>query len=1037
MKKSIRLYAVLLTIIFLLGSAPFAAASTEVAIHWAFDGEGAARAGYGEGTITLQGGAQSGNYILYWANDTAVLEDYEKIAALPTSGGRASYQTPQGMAIPSDATKLVAFWSNTEAAASTRLSDAAGCFDLPAHKRFSGNAEFSFASVSDVHLNYTNLGASAKLTAALTFFSDLGLEYVMVSGDITNAGGAADYAAYVDAIEASPFPMDRIYEARGNHDALDITNFLTYTSGAGEVRPYANSPYFHLLLEGDAGEKDNLFIFMTQELTSTSASSNEDNFSDAQLDWVEGLLAQYAGEQTNIFILQHAFFKNWGPGDRTDGAYPQPMLLSSSFTGNLRYKALLEKYKECIVMSGHSHLSLREGQNFSTENGTAARMIHNGSTSQPRVYLSDGTLSYAAATAQEGSEGYAVYVYADDIVYQGIDLSTGQKIPAACYIFPSYTEDRAAASAVRVTKPPQKTAYLSGEKFDAAGMEITAQFADGERVVKGWYCDSETPLSKNDTSVTVFYGDLTARVEITVDKLFAGSGTKEDPFLIQTAQDFKRFTDLFESSIITDSNDAAGSFGYGQYFLQTADIDMRGVAEYEGTDAWGHEKDSFGGVYDGGGHTLWVEIDTDATDGSVFPYVNGIVMNLNFKGRLTAATNAQIIRTLGKNGSLINCAASMTLQSGGKANGLCYSSYGTVLQFYNTSTLLSPTANLCAITHSGDSYIHFYHSITDAAGGAVTGLYGSRTDDVQGVTTTFNDHTKEASLLLERKLQGVGLDLFDLCLWHNGRVTTDRYRVEPPKVQKQALSEEIAAVEGLDLSVYTAASVAALRAALSLAKQTYQNDAATQAQVDQALLALQRAKTEMEIKEELICPTKHFVDVDRNKWYHQSVDFMVSHGYMVGVSDTKFDTMGQVSRAQLVTVLYRLVGSPDTATTPNPFTDVAQNQWFAAAVRWGAANGIVYGVDKTHFAPFAPITREQIVCFLYRFAGEKKESGDYLASYRDKAKVSGYARDAMNWSVCHGYVKGTSDTMLSPQNNASRAELCGIMERYLTKNQVK
>lgn len=772
MRKSTRLITLFCLLLILFSSFSFCVAEDSlVQIQYVFSGEGKEKDGYGEGNITLVGHQTSGYYTLYWADDTAVLPDYEEITTLSVTQREVSFVTPEGMAIPKDATTLAVFYSTDGTPASLLLRDAVGLFSIPAEKRFAGTKEFSFASISDVHLNYTSQGASAKLTAALNYFHNKGLAYVFVSGDITNSGGTADYQAYVNAIENSAFPIERIYESRGNHDALDITNFLHYTTGAGEIRPYQNAPYFHLLLEGDAGEKDNLFIFMTQELDNISASSTEDNFSMTQLDWLEGLLSQYAGQNTNIFILQHGYFKNWGPGDRYNGAYPQPMILSSAFPGNLRYKALLEEYKECIVMSGHSHLSFREGQNFSTENGTAARMIHNSSTSQPRIYLPDGTLSYAEATAEKGSEGYAVTVFSDDILYEGTDLTTAKKIPTACFIFPSYCEDRTASNELCIQTPPQKTVYKPGEVFDPTGMVITV---DGQ-VVKGWYCDTTTPLSLQDTAVTVWYGDVSVSQPITVRDLFAGSGTKNDPYLIQTAEDFKNFSDLFESKNISDSNDAAGSFGYGKYYLQTADIDMRGVADYKGTDAWGNGKDSFGGVYDGGGHTLQVAISSTATDVSVFPYVGGVVMNLTFSGTLTAATNAQIVRTLGKNGLFINCKSDMTLQSGGKANGFCYSSYGTVARFYNTATLSAPTLNLCAITHKEDTYLDFYHCITGAAGSAVTGSLGTRSDDIAAITTALNNVGSSAVAQMQAKLQAAGLSMEDLCVWQNGALTTTRF----------------------------------------------------------------------------------------------------------------------------------------------------------------------------------------------------------------------------------------------------------------------
>ncbi len=405
-----------------------------------FSGRFAERAGYGEGSIKLtrQNGSHGGSYILYFANDSGILPNHEPIVSVPISGDEQTVELENGLFIPFAATKINIYISDSAEGFNPEGKTPDGTVGIPAAKRLAQEApELTFASISDTHMNYTDYGAQAKFTAALNFFAEKGMEYVISAGDITSGGGKIDYMKYESAIEDSAFPADKIYEARGNHDCMLNNNFIKYTSGKNEVRPYDKSPYFYLLLEGADGKRSNLFIFMAQELSSVANTQNQDNFSAAQMDWVEALVKQYSGTDTNIFIVQHAVIKNFGPGDRYNGVYSQPLTFADEFTGNLRLKALLNEYKNVIMMSGHTHLSLYDLENFSDEDGTAARMIHNSSVSQPRRYSADGTISYndhGKTTAEYGSEAYLVYVYADNIVFVGYNLSTGMIIPQASYI---------------------------------------------------------------------------------------------------------------------------------------------------------------------------------------------------------------------------------------------------------------------------------------------------------------------------------------------------------------------------------------------------------------------------------------------------------------------------------------------------------------------------------------------------------------------------------------------------------------------------
>ena len=277
------------------------------------------------------------------------------------------------------------------------------------------------------------------------------------------------------------------------------------------------------------------------------------------------------------------------------------------------------------------------------------------------------------------------------------------------------------------------------------------------------------------------------------------------------------------------------------------------------------------------------------------------------------------------------------------------------------------------------------------------------------------------------------------------------YLAEAQAAAEKAEAERKAAEEARKAAEEAALAASKYAASFELAQLLHESETLTgharedyAKVIEDAKAAIEAAKTPEEVTAVLNaarealktagCPSTNFTDVEENGWYHTGVDFMVKNGFMNGVADDAFDVDGNLTRAQLVTILYRIAGEPESTAT-NPFADVADGQWYTNAVIWAAENGIVKGVNTTTFAPNDQITREQIATILFRYAKAEKVEGK-LAGFPDAGKVSDYAADAMAWAVEQGLINGISEsdgkTYLAPQETATRAQIAVILMRYLT-----
>ena len=178
-----------------------------------------------------------------------------------------------------------------------------------------------------------------------------------------------------------------------------------------------------------------------------------------------------------------------------------------------------------------------------------------------------------------------------------------------------------------------------------------------------------------------------------------------------------------------------------------------------------------------------------------------------------------------------------------------------------------------------------------------------------------------------------------------------------------------------------------------------------------------------------------FADVSSSDWFYNDVRYVYEKGIMDGTGADRFSPNAPLTRAMIVTILYRMAGSPSVSGSSD-FTDVAAGKWFAKAVAWAAANGIVNGYGSGLFGPNDPVTREQLAAILYRYAVYGGMTAvtleENLGGFADTAQLSAYAIQAMNWAVGQGLINGSGSNLV-PKAQATRAQVAAIIHRYLER----
>lgn len=191
---------------------------------------------------------------------------------------------------------------------------------------------------------------------------------------------------------------------------------------------------------------------------------------------------------------------------------------------------------------------------------------------------------------------------------------------------------------------------------------------------------------------------------------------------------------------------------------------------------------------------------------------------------------------------------------------------------------------------------------------------------------------------------------------------------------------------------------------------------------------------EEDVQEDDSSPVKSFTDIKENDWYYAAIKFVTDRGLFTGISSTAFEPQTTMSRDMLVTVLYRLEGEPAIGNAASSLSDVNAGSWYANAVAWATANGIITGYDSGKFGPKDPLTREQLLAILYRYSslkGYDTSASSDLTGFTDSGEIKDYALIPFKWGTGNGLIDGKGAGILDPAGDATRAEVATILMRFI------
>lgn len=560
MKKIIAVALVVMMLVSVLSvSLVTSSAADGVTLSYAFGGEEYTKAGFAEGSITISvtSSSMAGNYYLYWADDTKALEGFRQIGTLNVSAGSsAKYKLLDHTAIPPKATKVIAIKSDS-VPTDTTVANATAVTNIHSAK-INKNTEpiYTFGAFSDPQLANDSYGESRypndeiHWAKALENFDKRGVDFLVSSGDTVNDqnGGvtyATEYKRYQKLLADSPF-ANPVWEANGNHDVhvnwkstSPVLNkpFVMGTginSDAASIK--ANKAYFEMT-EPTTGDH---FIFLAQEGGFYTNQGNQ--FSDAQLSWLEGLLKKYDGDGKNIFIMEHANVEGWGSGDKATAPYYYDLGMKTSQTSTAKFISLMETYKDCIIVTGHTHLELSAHLNYNDNNGTSSPMIHNSAIGGVRRLI-NGAVNRDPVLGM--CEGYIVEVYENCVIFYGTNLYYNEILPDCTYIIPTSTS----AIEQPTTPPSTEKEILYGDVdldgkvavTDATAVQrhiAKAALLTGEQLIAAAVSGEEQITVMDATYIQQYIAKIISQfpVELKNAKDVAVTGTGDVSTLLSTAK---------------------------------------------------------------------------------------------------------------------------------------------------------------------------------------------------------------------------------------------------------------------------------------------------------------------------------------------------------------------------------------------------------------------------------------------------------------------------------------------------------------------
>lgn len=275
---------------------------------------------------------------------------------------------------------------------------------------------------------------------ALDYAVKMNADFIVSSGDqVTNASYRTldkEWMAYQYILAASDY-VNPIYESSGNHEIRQagmiddgLSAFIFGTGLDSKSKTLKEFKPYYSFTEPRTGD-----LFIVMALEGGYKPAKHDEFTQEQMDWVEGLLKENYGTGINIYLIEHANISGYGPGDDLENPYYEGSM-DLSLPSAAWFKGILETYKDIIWISGHSHEAYELGYNYTNNNGTSCHMIHNSSVGNPS-YVTDGEIDYSFH--ENVSQGYFVQVYEKAIVFNGANLCEQKIYPAYCYIIDGNT----------------------------------------------------------------------------------------------------------------------------------------------------------------------------------------------------------------------------------------------------------------------------------------------------------------------------------------------------------------------------------------------------------------------------------------------------------------------------------------------------------------------------------------------------------------------------------------------------------------------